>query len=475
MELKKINFESLGIYEKILDMSNEGVNVVNTNGILIYVNKVSAEYCNSTQEDMIGSHITNFYPNAMLLSVLKNKHAILNEKIHYVGIKRYVCSSFPIYNNDEFIGAFSVFRDVREIDDLNKKVKYLELQVNLNKPEDKIESVVGYGDTLNSVFNKAKKTVGSLGGPRHSIITGQSGTGKTMLANLIYNYAKQVGVISKNAPFIEINCAQFTNPDIAAMEIFGSEEGAYTGSKKKKGLFEQANGGILFLDEAHTLENYQNMLLKAIESGKIRRIGGISEIDINVIIIAASTRNLHEVLLPELYQRLGQYEMYLPSLNERTYQEKEMLFNHFITKYEAAVKKSHNIDYYVSFEPEAKKALLNAVYPRNIRQFRDIINYSIDSSSPLIEDIKGLDKISTLVTIRDIPFEIIDNNEPEIKNINTDVVVPENNKYITPAIENEIKYLHSQNLGPRRISKKLEKMGYNIPYYKIAYFLKNSN
>ncbi len=59
----------------------------------------------------------------------------------------------------------------------------------------------------------------------------------------------------ENAPFIEINCAQFTNPDIAAMEIFGSEEGAYTGSKKKQGLFEQAHNGILFLDEAHTLEN----------------------------------------------------------------------------------------------------------------------------------------------------------------------------------------------------------------------------
>ncbi|MDD3570808.1 MAG: sigma 54-interacting transcriptional regulator [Lachnospiraceae bacterium] len=367
MKLNREIFYKLKIYEEILNRSNEGVNVVDDKGNLIFVNQVSADYCNSTIGEMTGNPIEKFYPNAMLMHVLKNKNERHNEKIHYIGKKRYMCSSYPIYNNDEFLGAFSIFRDVQEIDDLNKKVKYLELQINLNKSECSLDAVVDFGGTLNSVFNKAKKTVGSLGGPRHSIITGESGTGKTMLANLIFNYAKKIGVIDKNAPFIEINCAQFTNPDIAAMEIFGSVEGAYTGSKRKKGLFEQADGGILFLDEAHTLENYQNMLLKAIESGKIRRIGDTKEISINVIIIAASTRNLQEVLLPELYQRLGQYEMYLPSLRERSFEEKQQLFQHFIKKYESAVRLSHNIEYHVQFTTEARQALLDAVYPRNIR------------------------------------------------------------------------------------------------------------
>ncbi|MGL4790464.1 MAG: sigma 54-interacting transcriptional regulator, partial [Anaerotignaceae bacterium] len=316
--------------------------------------------------------------------------------------------------------------------------------------------------TMDTVFKKAKKTVGSLGGPRHSVITGESGTGKTMLANLIYTYAKRIGVIDKNAPFIEINCAQFTNPDIAAMEIFGSVEGAYTGSKGKKGLFEQANGGILFLDEAHTLENYQNMLLKAIESGKIRRIGDTKEVSINVIIIAASTRDLQEVFLPELYQRLGQYEMYLPSLRDRSFSEKEQLFKHFINKYEMAVRISHQIEYHVEFTKEAKQALLNAVYPRNIRQFRDIINFSIDSSSPLIEDTKGQREITTIVTLEHIPFEIIE--------------VPKKHIPVTEKIDEKVKaiidQLSKEGYGPRKISTKLSQKGYNIEYYKIAYYLK---
>ena len=315
MDAQEKLLNEIKVFKEIMNRSDEGINIVDKNGVLVFVNRVSAEYCNSVPEEMTGRLIEDFYPNAVLLNVIRTKKAVYGEKIHFVGKKKYVCSSFPIEFDGKFYGAYSVFRDVQEIEDLNRRVRYLEMQVSLTKPENDIESVVNYGGSFNKVFNKAKRAVGSIGGPRHSIITGESGTGKTMLATLMYNYAKKIGVISQNAPFIEINCAQFTNPDIAAMEIFGSEEGAYTGSKKKQGLFEQAHGGILFLDEAHTLENYQNLLLKAIESGKIRRIGGTKDISINVIIIAASTRNLSDVLLPELYQRLAQYEIYLPSLS----------------------------------------------------------------------------------------------------------------------------------------------------------------
>ncbi len=463
--------ENIDIYKKILDYVDEGVNIVDRNHILRYVNRTSAEYCNSKPEEMIGRQIEDFYPNAVLLNVLRTKKAVLGEKIHFVGKKKYVCSSIPIEKNGHFIGAYSIFRDVHEIEDLNRRVRYLEMHISLNKPEDDMNSVINYGGTLNSVFKRAKRAVGSIGGPRHSIITGESGTGKTMLANLMYNYAKKIGVIAQNAPFIEINCAQFTNPDIAAMEIFGSEEGAYTGSKKKQGLFEQAHNGILFLDEAHTLENYQNLLLKAIESGKIRRIGGTKDISINVIVIAASTRNLKDVLLPELYQRLAQYEMYLPSLRERSREEKELLFDYFVKKYEQAVMDAHNIVYDVKFTAQAREMLLNAVYPRNVRQFRDVINYSIDSSSPLLEDIVGQNKIVNTVTVNDIPFDIAEIEKPaEIKESETKI--SHGDTKITPETEELIKKMLAEGKGPRKISNELMAKGYHIEYYKVAYYIK---
>lgn len=454
----------MGILPGVLDHLNDGINVVDTEGILIYVNEISAKYVNKTRSSMLGRSITEFYPDAVLLAVLQNRQPILDKKIHFVPPKKYVVNSYPIFYQGEFLGAYSVFQDIQEIDQLNSKIKHLEMQVNLNKTEFDYNHVVHMG-TMREIYKKAKKIVGSLGGPRHSIITGESGTGKTMLANLIYQYAKEIGVISKNAPFIEINCAQFTNPDIAAMEIFGSVEGAYTGSKKKKGLFEQANGGILFLDEAHTIENYQSLLLKAIESGKIRRIGDTREIDINVIIIAASTKNLHEVLLPELYQRLGQYEMYLPSLRERSLEEREQLLLHFVQKYENAVWETRHIRYHVLFTPEAKQTILNAVYPRNIRQMRDVINYSIDASSPLIEDIGEKREITTLVGLEHIPFAISEQEEAPAS------PAPQPDK-ITPQIEHFIHQQHAAGDGPRKISKRLAEIGVSLPYYKIAYYLK---
>ncbi len=467
MKLTKELFLSMNFLPDVLDRINDGVNVVDASGILVYVNDISANYAGKRKGEMLGKSITDFYPAAVLLAVLQDKKSVLDKTIHFVPPKKYIVNSYPIFHKGEFIGAFSVFQDIQELDQLNSKIKQLEIQVKLNKPEGDFNHVVHLG-TMQSVFRQAKKIVGSLGGPRHSIITGASGTGKTMLATLIYNYAKEIGVISKNAPFIEINCAQFTNPDIAAVEIFGSVEGAYTGSKKKKGLFEQANGGILFLDEAHTIENYQNLLLKAIESGKIRRIGDTRETDINVIVIAASTKNLHEVFLPELYQRLGQYEMYLPSLQERSLEEKEQLFLHFVKKYETAVWEARRIHYHVVFTPQAKHALLNAVYPRNIRQMRDVINYSIDASSPLIEDIGEKTDITTVVGLEHIPFEVSEKADAEKSNLS-----PANK--INKEVGQFILERYNKGDGPRKISRRLGEMGYDLPYYKVAYYLKKKN
>ncbi|MDO5724981.1 MAG: sigma 54-interacting transcriptional regulator [Tissierellia bacterium] len=447
------------LFDNILDHCNSGLNVVDEEGKIVYVNKISAEYANSTVEEMIGKKIDKFYPNAMLLNVLKNEKIVLDKKIHYVGDKRYVVSSYPIYVNGEFCGAFSVFRDIREIDDLNRKIQSLELHLSLSERDYNISQVIGSEGSMKDIIIKAKRSIGSIGGPRHSIIFGESGTGKTMLANLMYSYAKEIGVLASDAPFIEVNCAQYTNPDIAALEIFGSEEGAYTGAKQRKGLLERANGGILFLDEAHALEHYQMLLLKAVESGSFRRLGGNRDISVDVIIIAASTKNLKEELLPELYQRLAQYELHLPTFKERSYLEKEELLNHFVSQYEEAVKELHNINYKVEFSDAAKKLLFRGEYPRNIRQFKDFINYSIDSAAPLISDLKGENSISTLVKVENLPFEILpmDLKYRENENINE-------------TVEDIIDRLEEEGLGARRISNSLKKMGYNIEYYQVAYY-----
>ena len=145
MKLTKEVFFSSNIIQQIIDHTNEGINVVDTEGILVYVNTVSANYVNRKREEMVGRPISDFYPAAVLLSVLENHRPILDKKIHLVPPNKYVVNSYPIFMDGMFVGAYSVFQDIQEIDQLNTKIKHLEMQVSLSKPEADYQHVVHIG------------------------------------------------------------------------------------------------------------------------------------------------------------------------------------------------------------------------------------------------------------------------------------------------------------------------------------------
>ena len=128
--------------------------------------------------------------------------------------------------------------------------------------------------------------------------------------------------------------------------------------------------------------------------------------------------------------------------------------------------KVHNIQYSVILSAEARELLLKARYPRNIRQFRDIINYSIDAAAPLIADIKDQDNITTYVRVDNIPFDILHDDSKDALDSSSD-----QKNEMTTTIKNYIYQLNLDGLGPRRISNVLKEKGYNIEYYQIAYYL----
>lgn len=461
------------LYKIILDNLPEGVNVIDANGIIVFANKASAKYAGaSCAEGMFGKHIAQYFPKAALLEVILTKKSMQDVKITHADGRTFVTNAFPVYFDGTFFGAVATFRDITEIEELSKRLESLEIELVLSQGNDIFEIFVGKTHSLKGVIDKAKRSIAAIGGPRHSIILGETGAGKTMLAKAMYYFAKKIKVIKPDAPFIEVNCAQFTNPDIAAMEVFGTEKGAYTGAMDKPGLVELANKGVLFLDEAHTLIHYQTMLLKLIESGMTRRIGGRTEREVDLIIIAASSKNLKKEFLPELYQRLAQYQLDIPPLRDRSSEERESMLNSFVGQYRRRAKERNGIELHISFTGEAKEILLRARYERNIRQFRDVVFASIDAAAPLIDSLPdtGKDVIRVLVEAMHIPLAMLEEDSWPPNNKNAETAITD--KETADIIDAKIIELRQAGLGPRRIAAELQKLGHSIEYHHVAYKLK---
>ena len=453
------------MFYTILDNLREAVNVVDTKGYITYVNPSSANYASARVEDMIGKHITEYYPHAALLDVIRDKKPLLDQKMAQGNGRTFIVNAVPLYRQGEFYGGVSTFRDITELDELARTLEYLENELTLSQGSGIFDSFIGADGSLRNAIFKAQRSIASVGGPRHSVILGETGTGKTMLAQGMYHFARKIGILKEGAPFVEVNCAQFTNADIAAMEIFGTDKGAFTGAFDKPGLVEVANGGVLFLDEAHALVQHQTMLLKLIESGLVRRMGGRTEHEVDVIIIAASSQNLKEVFLPELYQRLAQYQIELPPLRERSFQEKQQFLEQFVELYCQKAQARYNVRLKVHFTSSAAELLLAAGFDRNVRQFRDVVNASIDAVAPMVNHLsQGHELIKLVVDEDDIPMAMLE-AKSVMKEASASVAKQE-------SLEELLLSLSALGLGVRKISAELKRRGISLAYYQVAYKLK---
>lgn len=198
------------------------------------------------------------------------------------------------------------------------------------------------------------------------LILGGTGVGKSMFAALMHNYALEMKVKTEDSPFIVFNCADYTNnPQLLTSQLFGVKKGAYTGAEADKvGLIEQANGGILFLDEIHRLPpEGQEALFIFLDTGTFRRIGDSESRTSDVLIISATTEDPNSALLNTFTRRIP-IVVNIPSLKERTLDERLFLIKSFF-KYESI---RLNKEIYVSLN--SLRALLSYDCPNNIGQLK---------------------------------------------------------------------------------------------------------
>ncbi len=243
----------------------------------------------------------------------------------------------------------------KRIELANEKLKTIEYQTE----------IIGESDSIKTVLKLAAKAATS--NDTTILITGETGTGKELIAKFIHNNSQR-----KDGPFIAINCGAIPK-ELAENELFGHEKGAFTGaSDKAKGRFEQAQHGTIMLDEIAELSmQLQVKLLRILEERTFYRLGGQKEISIDVRVIAATNKNLSELVASgkfreDLYYRLNTFPINLSPLRERN-KDIILLAASFINKFNKDKEKN------VQFDSDAINLLLNYNWPGNIRELKNVI------------------------------------------------------------------------------------------------------
>jgi transcriptional regulator with GAF, ATPase, and Fis domain len=236
---------------------------------------------------------------------------------------------------------------------------------NLKKKINKSYQMIGESKALQTIRDMVEKVAPT---DARVLITGSNGSGKELVAREIHNKSARA-----NAPLIEVNCAAIPS-ELIESELFGHEKGAFTSAiATRKGKFELAEGGTIFLDEIGDMSSSaQAKVLRALQENKITRVGGDKEIKVNVRIIAATNKDLKKEIekgefREDLFHRLNVIPIQVPSLNERL-EDIPLLANHFLnlicTDHGVALKK---------ITKEAINELQNRNWTGNIREFRNVI------------------------------------------------------------------------------------------------------
>ncbi|MBM7623052.1 sigma-54 interaction domain-containing protein [Sporohalobacter salinus] len=418
--------------EAVINHVHDGVIYVNQQARIEIFNQKAEEIFEMEAKEVIGTKVEEKIFNTKLNSILKTGDKHLNS-LQNIGEKKIVTSRAPVKLDGEIIGALATFKDVTEVKKLEKNLRRkLKDKGHIAKYE--FSDIVGNSTNINNTIQKAKDLSES---ESTILIQGESGTGKELFAQSIHNYSNR-----SKQPFVAINCAALPD-NLLESELFGYEEGAFTGAKKggKPGVFEQAHTGTIFLDEVGNIPfNIQTNLLRVLQEEEVMRIGGTKVTPIDIRVIAATNRDLHKLVKEnkfreDLYYRLNVLPLKIPPLRKRR-EDIQPLIEFFLKKFGAEE---------LVFSEEIKSRLYNHNWFGNVRELENCIEYISQICNEVVE-------------VKDLPPHF--NDEENILNENVEIIKQELEElgrleeYLF--ILNEL-YLAKQerkNIGRREIAKK---------------------
>lgn len=372
----------------ILDMIHDVVLVIDSDTTIVYANKAYSEILGVPVQKVLGRRLDQIEPEAGIIQVLRTEEVLQNRQstLNSLGIDVFG-SVFPLYEGSQMIGSVGVFKNVTEEVRLTQEVQRKEgvadyLQEELNQRDAlplSFQEYIGQNNRLRETLLLAAKVART---DSTVLIRGESGVGKEVLARAIHNSSRRC-----SKPMIKVNCAAIPE-QLLESELFGYEEGAFTGAKKggKMGKFELSHGGTLFLDEVGDMSlNMQAKLLRVLQEREIERVGGTKTIKLNLRLIAATNRDLDRMMEEgtfrrDLYYRLNIIPLYLPPLRERR-DDIPALAVYYLNKY------SQQIDNPMfSLSPMTLSLLQTYDWPGNVRELQNVLEHaSIISGGSTIE------------------------------------------------------------------------------------------
>lgn len=351
----------------ILETTHEGIFAIDNKGYILRCNSMAETQLGTTKEDIVGSHISRYMMGTPALAVLRSGVGYTENEEVYVsdrGKLHLIVTVKPLRKEGEINGAVISFRDIEEAQKLVYNINNRALKYTFN-------DIIGDSEPIRAAKNQALLTAR---GNSTVLITGESGTGKEMFAKAIHYASSR----AKGA-FITVNCGAIPE-NLLESELFGYEKGAFTGAndKGKIGKFELANNGTIFLDEIGDMPlHLQVKILHVVQNMRFERVGGNKTIIVDVRVIAATNKDLEEMIREgtfreDLYYRLSVIPMTIPPLRSRK-EDITTLMYFFLKKYNTFMSKK-----ITGFSKQVEEIYLDYDWPGNVRELENAVEYGVN-------------------------------------------------------------------------------------------------
>lgn len=384
----------IDLLNKVFDPLPVPMILVDRQAKIIVINQVFADYLQHEKADILGKSVAEVDKNTRFPYVLKSRKAEIAYKHQFENGHTAIVHRIPVL--DEFgevlygVGMV-LFQDLQEFKDIIHKNKQLHSELFHMKSELKRmygakyswENILGGSPQLVEAKYMGKKAALTTS---NVLLLGESGTGKELFAHAIHNDSGR-----GDYPFIKVNCAAIPG-DLLEAELFGYEEGAFTGARKggKIGKFELANGGTIFLDEIGDMPmDMQVKILRVLQEREVERIGGSENIRLDIRVIAATNKDLEKqvekgLFREDLYYRLHVMCIKIPALRERS-GDIELLVKGLMKKISEQIGK-----YVLEIDPEALCCLKQYRFPGNIRELENVLERAINMTESETIELKHL-------------------------------------------------------------------------------------